>query len=87
MHRSHSVSSFVCRIATNALVSVGLVSFGLAGVAALASAQVHDPRALDADPAAAEEQIAPVLDGLGDAHIEITTSDPEAQRFFDQGCG
>lgn len=48
-------------------------------------AQAHDPRALEADPATAEERIAPVLDGLGSAHLDITTSDPEAQRFFDQG--
>ena len=50
-----------------------------------ATAQVHDPRALDADPTSAEEQIAPVLDGLGDAHLDITSTHPEAQRFFDQG--
>ena len=52
---------------------------------ATALAQVHDPRALEADPASATEQIAPVLEGIGDAHLEITTGDPEAQRFFDQG--
>ena len=28
-------------------------------------AQVHDPRALEADPASATEQIAPVLEGIG----------------------
>ena len=38
------------------------------------SAQVHDPRALEADPATATEQIAPVLDGLGDYHMKVTTS-------------
>lgn len=52
---------------------------------ATASAQIHDPKALEADPTTAEERIAPVLEGLGEVHMEITTSDPEAQRFFDQG--
>jgi tetratricopeptide (TPR) repeat protein len=50
-----------------------------------AIAQIHDPRALEADPATATEAIAPVLDGLGDEHITITTNDPKAQEFFDQG--
>lgn len=50
-----------------------------------ATAQVHDPRALEADPASATEQIAPVLDGLGDYHMAVTTSSPRSQQFFDQG--
>ncbi|MGI9203675.1 MAG: tetratricopeptide repeat protein [Woeseiaceae bacterium] len=28
---------------------------------------------------------APLFDGMGDHHHEITTSDPDAQRYFDQG--
>ncbi|MGE0157797.1 MAG: tetratricopeptide repeat protein [Gemmatimonadales bacterium] len=32
----------------------------------------------------AQEQV-PLLDGLGDHHYEITTSEPLAQRYFDQG--
>jgi len=48
-------------------------------------AQVHDPRALEADPALARQSIAPVLDGLGDEGIEITTDDPRSQEFFNQG--
>ncbi len=56
------------------------------GLATLNSqAQIHDPRALQADPGSATEKIAPVLEGLGDEHFEITTSNAEAQRFFDQG--
>jgi tetratricopeptide (TPR) repeat protein len=54
-------------------------------MATAATAQVHDPRALAADPTLADSRIAPVLEGLGDEHLEITTSDPQAQRFFDQG--
>ena len=51
----------------------------------LTVAQVHDPRALEADPATAEEPIAPVLVGLGDERLAITTGEPKAQQFFDQG--
>ncbi len=54
-------------------------------VAAGLAAQIHDPRALDADPAATDEKIAPVLEGLGDYHVEVTTNVPESQAFFDQG--
>ena len=54
-------------------------------VAGLATAQIHDPRALEADPIAAEGKIAPVLKGLGDYHFEVTTASSESQAFFDQG--
>ncbi len=47
--------------------------------------QVHDPRALEADPSAAQSPIAPNLTGLGDHHFPVTTSSPESQAFFDQG--
>lgn len=38
-------------------------------------------------PVLADDQArqAPLLDGLGDHHHEITTDSPEAQRYFDQG--
>ena len=46
----------------------------------------------DAPPAAAESQNdlatragAPLFDGMGSHHHAITTSDPDAQRYFDQG--
>jgi len=58
------------------------ICFVLAGSA---FAQIHDPRALEADPDLAEEAIAPVLDGLGDESISITTSNPKSQQFFNQG--
>jgi tetratricopeptide (TPR) repeat protein len=54
-------------------------------LAAPASAQIHDPRAIEANPATAEGPIAPALEGLGDHHLEVTTSVPASQRFFDQG--
>ncbi|MCP4205093.1 MAG: hypothetical protein GY769_24555 [bacterium] len=64
---------------------IALVALFLALVCATASAQVHDPRALGADPAGAAEAIAPTLEGLGDHHMEVTTSEPRSQQFFDQG--
>jgi tetratricopeptide (TPR) repeat protein len=53
--------------------------------ASASQAQVHDPRALEADPARARQSVAPVLDGLGDERIEVTTRDPKSQQFFNQG--
>ena len=50
-----------------------------------AMAQIHDPRALAADPSKAVKPIAPLLEGLGDHHFPVTTNSPESQRFFDQG--
>lgn len=50
-----------------------------------AMSQIHDPRAIEADPETAEEPIAPKLEGLGDHHFPVTTRNPESQRFFDQG--
>lgn len=49
------------------------------------AAQVHDARALAADPAEAVAPIAPILSGLGDHHFQITTQSTESQQFFDQG--
>ena len=41
---------------------------------------------LAASPAAAAEPAAfPLLDGLGDLHLTVTTTAPEAQAYFDQG--
>ncbi|MEH6549908.1 MAG: hypothetical protein V7711_12920 [Pseudomonadales bacterium] len=51
----------------------------------LVFSQVHDPRALTADPATATTPIAPKLTGLGDYHFEVTTKSEESQYFFDQG--
>ncbi|NKB37128.1 MAG: hypothetical protein GKR93_08125 [Gammaproteobacteria bacterium] len=48
-------------------------------------AQMHDPRALEADPETATQAIAPRLDGLGDHHIEVTSNSEDSQYFFDQG--
>lgn len=62
-------------------VSFFLLVISLTG----AQAQVHDPRAIAADPATATTQIAPKLEGLGDHHFPVTTDDQESQYYFDQG--
>lgn len=67
------------------------LSFFWAGVAALSlslmvpvvHAQHSSPLEVVTTPA--EGQVAPRLQNLGNHHYEITTSSPEAQRFFDQG--
>ena len=64
-------------LAAIALASLALVSS--------ARAQLHDPRALEADPATADHAIAPRLGGLGVHHLGVTTAVPESQYFFDQG--
>ena len=48
-------------------------------------AQVHDPKALIANPAAASGPIAPKLTGLGDHHFQVTTTSEQSQYFFNQG--
>ena len=60
----------------------GIILLLLAGSA---SAQVHDPKALNALPLQATSAIAPRLTGLGNHHFEITTNNPQSQYFFDQG--
>jgi len=62
-----------------------LLLFALWSVSAIGLTQVHDPRALEADPATATAPIAPVLDRLGDHHFKVTTNSPKSQYFFDQG--
>jgi tetratricopeptide (TPR) repeat protein len=65
------------------LTTIFLIILGF--LAQTAMAQIHDPRALAADPSKAVKPIAPLLEGLGDHHFPITTNSPESQRFFDQG--
>ena len=50
-----------------------------------AAAQVHDPRALAADPANAQTPLAPRLQGLGTHVFVVTTRNPDSQGFFNQG--
>lgn len=60
-----------------------LAVFFLFGIEA--SAKVHDNRAIEANPRQSEKPIAPKLEGLGNYHFQITTSNPESQYFFNQG--
>lgn len=67
-------------------------TIGLVIVAALLAvnlsvgfAQIHDPRAIDADPTTASGPIAPTLRGLGEHHVPVTTDSEASQSFFDQG--
>ena len=64
------------------ILSIILLAASL--IALPAVAQIHDPRALAADPDKAEGPIAPKLDGLGDYHFPVTTQSPDSQQFFDQ---
>ena len=48
-------------------------------------AEIHDPRALTADPNTATSAIAPKLEGLGDYDFKVTTSNKNSQYFFNQG--
>lgn len=43
------------------------------------------PAAAAAAPAAANEADPPLMEGLGKLHLRVSTSSPEAQRYFDQG--
>src|ERR1700685_3714560 len=50
----------------------------LAGLSCALAQHSHPDDAKDAGPA-------PILEGLGHLHHKVTTSKPEAQRYFDQG--
>ena len=62
-----------------------VLALTLAGTAVAQHHNQHDDRALAEDPRLAPGQIAPVLEGLGDQHFEVTTDVEGAQLFFDQG--
>ena len=66
------------------VISLTLLLLPLQPAPALAG-NIHDPRAIDADPARASGPIAPKLAGLGSLHFAVTTPVPESQAFFDQG--
>ena len=51
----------------------------------LAVAVIHDPRAIEADPATAQNPIAPHLQGLGEHSLAVTTDNSDSQYFFNQG--
>jgi tetratricopeptide (TPR) repeat protein len=65
------------------ILSIIIITANL--IALPAAAQIHDARALAADPDKAEGPIAPKLEGLGNHHFPVTTRSPDSQWFFDQG--
>ena len=64
---------------------IGLL--GLLGSLALAGCGGETDSQSCADPAQslAQRAGAPLFEGMGDYHMPITTADPDAQRYFDQG--
>jgi len=70
---------------TFATLSVVALVLAAAGPVLAQCHEEHDKIALAADPRTAKEPIAPVLEGLGTHHHEVTTRSDKAQQFFDQG--
>ena len=73
------------RKTTFATLSVVALVLAAAGPVLAQCHEEHDKVALAADPRTAKEPIAPVLEGLGTHHHEVTTRSDKAQQFFDQG--
>ncbi len=70
---------------TNRSVALGIGAIVLIVSVSVARAQIHDPRAIDADPSTESTAIAPRLRGLGEYHVPVTTESAASQAFFDQG--
>ena len=64
---------------------IGLL--GILGPLALAgcTSEVDSQAGADLAQSLAQRAGAPLFEGMGDYHMPITTSDPDAQRYFDQG--
>ena len=60
---------------------------GLVGSLALAGCggEVESQSGADPTQSLARRAGAPLFEGMGDYHMPITTADPDAQRYFDQG--
>ena len=60
---------------------------GLLGSVALTGCGGETDSQSSTDPAQslAQRAGAPLFEGMGDYHMPITTADPDAQRYFDQG--
>ena len=57
---------------------------GLLGLVACGGDLSDQPATNQADTLA-QRAGAPLFEGMGDYHMPITTADPDAQRYFDQG--
>lgn len=75
------LASAVCALMASACVSTNTEG--------LAPAEAADPLMETGETAGemtlAQRAGAPLFDGMGDYHRDITTSDPDANRYFDQG--
>ncbi len=63
---------------------LGLIAVWIATIALPLRAQ-HEAHDAPVPAAAAPAAVARLYDGLGSAHLPVTTYRPEAQRYFDQG--
>ena len=57
---------------------------GLLGLVACGADVTDQPESSQADTLA-QRAGAPLFEGMGDYHMPVTTADPDAQRYFDQG--
>lgn len=57
---------------------------GLLGLVACGADATDQPESSQADRLA-QRAGAPLFEGMGDYHMPVTTADPDAQRYFDQG--
>jgi len=69
---------------TLALMVLAVLALGISSVSG-AQQNRHDPRVLREDPRLAGDQIAPVLEGLGQHSREVTANSERAKLFFNQG--
>lgn len=73
-------NSFYAQIFQRPLLSLCLLTAGLVSCSEGNDPSIDQPLATDSG-----EALAPLLDGIGDHHFEITTDNELTQRFFDQG--
>ena len=68
-------------------VNIRIALLGLLGSVALigCGGEVDSQSGADPMQSLAQRAGAPLFEGMGDYHMPITTADPDAQRYFDQG--
>ena len=73
------------RLSLLAAVAATLISNGCTKQEPVDTAMSSDDTSAESRNDLAARAGAPLFDGMGDHHHAITTSDPDAQRYFDQG--
>mgnify|MGYP001225577312 CR=1 FL=1 len=73
------------RLATMAAIAAVFISYGCSEQEATDTTMSADTESTDSRNELATRAGAPLFDGMGDHRHAITTSDPDAQRYFDQG--